>query len=59
VEATVTRSLVEIECNLAWVNVANGKAAANDSNLTDEQAKDFINELMNQVANELINKLSN
>lgn len=57
VEADVRKSLVDVQSNLSVANLSNGTTKANGFNFDNDEASDFISELMNQVADELITVL--
>ncbi|MGX7232468.1 hypothetical protein ACWODG_06895 [Enterococcus italicus] len=57
IEKDVESALVETQANLDFSNLCNGTTSANGFKFGEDEASDFISELMIQVADEIIREL--
>lgn len=57
IEKDVESALVETQANLDFSNLCNGTTSANAFKFGEDEASDFISNLMNQVADEIIREL--
>lgn len=57
IEKDVESALVETQANLDFSNLCNGTTSANGFKFGENEASDFISDLMNQVGDVLIKSL--